>query len=400
MEKLEQFIIAISKRGNVPQMYGWFHLLFLGMSIALIALLCVFARNKNEKFVKRFALVVWIVMIIVELYKQLIWSYSIGGSEDKWDYVWGVFPFQLCSTPLFVLPFFIFSKKDCVKDACAAYLATFSLFGGLVTIIYPPQVFIDIIGVNIQTMVHHCLQVVLGIYLACYYRKKLGFKFYLKGVVVYLILFATALSLNFIVPQFIDESFNMFYISMYEPCILPFLADFIYPHVPWIVFLLIYFIGFAGIALLIMGVEMLATKKSRKVLVGGENQTAQVEEQKEEVKTKNVKVEEVSSEVKAPAKKSTSTKSSSKTTAKNKTSKSGSKTGSKSTASSASKSTKKPAGSTAKASTKSASGAKTTKKTNSTAKSSAKKSTGTKKSTSAKSSTKKTQSKTSTKSTK
>ena len=192
-------------------------------------------------------------MVLFEAYKQLVYPWNTA--TLTWRYPWYIFPFQLCSTPLYVLPVLIFSKNEKVKDACAAFLMTFSLFGGLVTILYPPQVFVSTIGVNIQTMVHHGLQIVIGVFLACYYRKKLNLKFYFKGVIVFLITFIIALALNFIVPQFINESFNMFYISIYEPCTLPLLGDFIYPNVPWAVFLLIYLVGFTIIGLIFYYIE-------------------------------------------------------------------------------------------------------------------------------------------------
>ena len=60
---------------------------------------------------------------------------------------------------------FIFNKEGCVKDSAMAFMMTFSLFGGLVVMAYPNDVFIETIGINLQTMIHHGLQVVLGIYL-------------------------------------------------------------------------------------------------------------------------------------------------------------------------------------------------------------------------------------------
>ena len=268
MEAIKKFAIAISKTSVEPQMFGHVHLICLGIMLTLIVLLCVFAKNWQEKNVKRVMLAVWIIMLLAEAYKQFIWPFNYGGSENK--FIWGAFPFQLCSTPLYVLPFYIFSKKENVKHACAAFLMTFSLFGGLVTMIYPPQVFIDIIGINVQTMVHHGLQVVIGVFLACYYRKNLNFKFFLKGIFVYLILFAVAMSLNFIVPQFTTQEFNMFYISMYYDCILPLLGDIVYPNVPWIVFLFIYLLGFALIAFIIFYLEKLFTLRARKASAGYE----------------------------------------------------------------------------------------------------------------------------------
>jgi hypothetical protein len=50
--------------------------------------------------------------------------------------------------------------------------------------------------------------------------------------------------LNAIVPTFTNDTFNMFFISWKYPCTLPVLSD-IYPKVPYIIFLLIYIVGFA-----------------------------------------------------------------------------------------------------------------------------------------------------------
>ena len=264
MEFLEKVLTTLSAKMVEPKTIGWFHLVFIGIILVSTILICIFGKNWKWKKVKWVIFGFWIIMVLFEAYKQLIFSYD--PSTGAWDYEWYAFPFQLCSTPLYILPIFIFSKSENVRESCAAFLMTFSLFGGLVTIVYPEQVLIETIGINIQTMVHHGLQVLIGVFLATYYRKKLNFKFFLKGVVVFAILFAVALALNFIVPEFINESFNMFYISLYEPCTLPLLAEFIYPNVPWPVFLVIYFVGFIIIGLIFFLIEWLCSIKSRKNL--------------------------------------------------------------------------------------------------------------------------------------
>lgn len=327
MEALKKFAIAISKTSVEPQMFGHVHLICLGIMLTLIVLLCVFAKNWQEKNVKRVMLAVWIIMLLAEAYKQFIWPFNYGGSENK--FIWGAFPFQLCSTPLYVLPFYIFSKKESVKHACAAFLMTFSLFGGLVTMIYPPQVFIDIIGVNVQTMVHHGLQVVIGVFLACYYRKNLNFKFFLKGIIVYLILFAVAMIMNFIVPLFTTQEFNMFYISMYYDCTLPLLGDIVYPNVPWIVFLFIYLLGFALIAFIIFYLEKLFTLRARKASAGYEITHVEEPQKTKEKKGGEEKANTSKTPVivaKASSAKSGSAKSTTKSSGSKTTKSSGSKT--------------------------------------------------------------------------
>ena len=121
--------------------------------------------------------------------------------------------------------------------------------------IYPGDVFIETIGINLQTMIHHGSQVVMGIFCLIHERKRLNFKYYTKGILVFLILLTIAVTSNIIVYNIfqklsIDETFNMFYVGPYFPSTLPILSS-IYPKVPYIVFLLLYTIGFVLISYII-----------------------------------------------------------------------------------------------------------------------------------------------------
>jgi hypothetical protein len=53
----------------------------------------------------------------------------------------------------------------------------------------------------------------------------------------------------------IDETFNMFFISPHFPCTLPVLSG-IYGKIPYPAFLLLYLVGFALIAAIILGAEI------------------------------------------------------------------------------------------------------------------------------------------------
>jgi len=134
-------------------------------------------------------------------------------------------------------------------------------------------VFVRTAGINIQTMIHHGLQVVLGIYFAVYNRKKLNIKYFLKSIPVFVGLLLIACILNeviyYSVVSKIGETFNMFYISRHFDCTLVILNQ-IYLVVPWFVFLLIYVIGFAiasiAVFYIIVGILKLVEKiKSKNV---------------------------------------------------------------------------------------------------------------------------------------
>lgn len=137
-------------------------------------------------------------MLVLEIYKQLIYSVSEVGGSAVWDYQWYAFPYQLCSTPLYLLPFVAFMKEGKTRDSIMSFLSTFAMFGGLAVFIYPNDVFISTIGINIQTMVHHGLQIVLGIYFMVYNRKKLNWMYFLRGVYVFGAMLGIAMLLNIV----------------------------------------------------------------------------------------------------------------------------------------------------------------------------------------------------------
>ena len=85
-------------------------------------------------------------------------------------------------------------------------------------------------------------------------------------MIVFVCMSAAAIALDLIIPRFVtDETFNMFYISPLFPSTLPVLSI-IYPMVPWIVFFLLYLIGFTLVAYLVYlaakGISKLTNKKA------------------------------------------------------------------------------------------------------------------------------------------
>ena len=257
MNSFEKFIYAISKTMEEPAMYSLFHIVSIVLMVALLALLIWKCRNCSEKTFRILFLVAWIVVVLFEVYKQIVFSFNYDEITGvvTWDYQWYAFPFQLCSTPLYVFPFVAFLPEGKVRDAFIAFIGTFSLFGGLSTMIFPATVFVETIGINIQTMVHHGIQVALGIFAMVREREKLNFKYFLKGVIVYVGVVAVAMILNATVRPNLNEGFNMLYINKVDECSLPLVGDVIKPNVPYIAFLAIYILGFVGIALAIFYIE-------------------------------------------------------------------------------------------------------------------------------------------------
>ncbi len=260
------------KIAEAPKDYGWFHLMFIGILILSTVLICVFFKNANDKTFRRIVLILWLIMVVFEIYKQLVYSFELRDGLPTWDYQWYAFPYQFCSTPMYLLPFVIFMKDCRVRDAIISYMMTFSFFGGFVCYVYPNGIFSTTLGINFQTMTHHGIQVLLGVFFAVYLRKRLSHRYFLKGLPVFAVTVALALILNECVYAGLTsigntENFNMFYISRHFNCPLAVLGD-IYPKVPYPAFVLIYILGFSLIAAIVyyadFGIVKLTDKLRKK----------------------------------------------------------------------------------------------------------------------------------------
>ena len=261
MNWFENILKALDGRMETPTAYGWFHIMSICIMLALIVVVCIFCRKTkmSEKAYRIITITVASVMILFEVYKQL--NFSFNSSTGTWDYQWYAFPFQFCSTPMYVLLLAGLVRPGKFREFLCSFLATFGLLAGLLVMVMPGDVFISTIGINIQTMVHHGMMVVIGIFMWVSGNAKLNVKTALKALAVFAVIVAIAIGLNEIVyasgvliPQ--HETFNMFFISRHFPSTLP-VFSMIYPKVPWVVFVLIYFVGFAIGALIITLIAML-----------------------------------------------------------------------------------------------------------------------------------------------
>ena len=206
--------------------YEWFHILCLVLSVAVGVWLCRRFPAPQDETVRR---VVWctaMLCLVLEVYKQVTYSFHVEGDVVRFRYAWYVFPFQFCSTPMYVgLLAGITRGRVC---ACLmSYLATYATLAGVLVMAYPVDVLTDVIGVNVQTMVCHGSMISIGIFLLCSGYVKTTFAEFKKAIPVFLTVFLLAVGMNEAayrlgVPEY--GEFNMFYISPYGQPTLPVLS--------------------------------------------------------------------------------------------------------------------------------------------------------------------------------
>lgn len=249
MSFFEKLLEIFHARMQRPEPWGWFHLLFWGLSIGGAVLLCVLHKKDKQERVRKVVLTVAITVILLEIYKQITFSFANG---TTFDYQWYAFPFQFCSTPMYVGLLAGIIKKGKVHNALCAYLATYAMFAGLITMVIPNDIYIDIIGINIQTSVCHGSMIMIAIYLLYTGYVKIEHKTILKAMSVFACTMGIAMILNEIAYRSgLKETFNMFYISPYcEPSLLVY-KD-VQAVVPFPFCTIIYFLGFSLAAYLVL----------------------------------------------------------------------------------------------------------------------------------------------------
>ena len=255
MEFLNPIMEALNGKMEIPSLFGWFHILWLALTIGAAIALSIWQRKQEKEHQRTVLLVTTMIVIVLEIYKQLIYSYHVD-----WSYQWYAFPLQFCSTPMYVGLLAALTRKGSkVHESACAYMASFSLFAGTAVMIYPGDVFIDVIGINIQTMVCHGSMIFLAVYLMATGYVKMSYKTVLKAVPIFAIFLLLAMGMNEWAYQsglLENHNFNMFYISPYVTGTLPVYSN-VQAVIPYPWSLVIYIVGFTVLAYVMQLLGML-----------------------------------------------------------------------------------------------------------------------------------------------
>lgn len=227
-----------------PTAFGWYHIMWLAfIGIAIFGLYKI-KDNHSETQLKAILAIYGVVVLLTEILKQLTWSinYDEVTKIVTWDYQWYSFPFQLCSTPIYVSLICFMLKKCKLRDNLLSYMAYITILGSIATIVMPDSCFTTDPLVNFHTSWLHFGSFIVSVYLLMSGEVKSDIKTFKNAIPVFFIFTGIAQFLNFYVHNsgvLNGETFNMFYISPYFVSELPVFCD-IQQSVPYIVFFLTY----------------------------------------------------------------------------------------------------------------------------------------------------------------
>lgn len=247
-----------------PEMYGAFHLSFFAASFVAAFVLCLLWKLGVIKDVKKVVLITAIIVLVFEIYKQI--NFSFGYTDGiTFDYQWYAFPFQFCSTPLFV-GLLCGLTRGRINQNLAAYLATYALFAGLGVMFYPATVFVPTLGISIQTMICHGSMITIAIFLFYTGYVKAERSTILKALPVFITMVGIAITLNeiaYLTGLTETHTFNMFFLSSHFESDLPVYSlvhNALYlwePPVGYIISVILYIIGFTAAAFIVLNIPIL-----------------------------------------------------------------------------------------------------------------------------------------------
>lgn len=252
-----------------PPSYGWFHILFCVLSVAVGVLLCLFLRD-GKKYAPRVVFITAVVVFVLEIYKMINFGFEYENGIS-YSFPWSSFPFQFCSTPMYVGLLVGLFRKGRIHDSLCAYLATFAVFAGLCVMVYPNDVFIETIGINVQTMICHGSMLTVGIYLFGSGYVKTEHKTVLKAIPVFCVMVAIAMGLNewaFRSGLLEEHFFNMFYFSPHADPHLPVYSNVqnalgVANPLSFIIYVAVFTLAAYLMLLIAMGIRALLTSKKK-----------------------------------------------------------------------------------------------------------------------------------------
>lgn len=209
MNLIKNIIDILNISMETPKSYGAFHILFVIIGLIVVATLAYFLRNTNEKQNKIVLLTCSSFLIICEIIKQL--DYYLILENPGYD--WWVFPFQLCSVPMYLCFIVAFVKQGVVKNAMYNFLAIFNMFSGAISFVEPSGLLHDNLFLTLHSCTWHMMLIFIGVYLMVTKRAGTSLKDFPQALIVFGIVVLIAQSLNFILK---DKGVNLFYISPFK----------------------------------------------------------------------------------------------------------------------------------------------------------------------------------------
>lgn len=219
MQVLQNILKFLSARARIPQYFGFFHILWIGIAITAAVVLCILWKKEVIKNVNKLIFVISVSLLILELYRQVVLSFHYY-PELSFSYNFNNFPWHFTTVPL-IVGVFVGATSGGVNSNFKSYLATFGLLAGLWGM-FSPYTFVSTIGLNIYSMLCYSAMIAIAVLILYSNQVKLEFRTYFKSLPVFAMLVSIAITFN----EFANlisttQNISMFSIDRHSPSSTP-----------------------------------------------------------------------------------------------------------------------------------------------------------------------------------
>lgn len=258
---MERFFKWTAWAMQTPKSYGLFHLLFFFIGLVVAVGGAYLLRKTNDKQNRIILLVIGLFLLVFEIYKQLFYYYIVYDHH----YPFWIFPFQLCSVPMYLCIICACIKSEKVNSWFYNFMFAFNLFGGAISFAEPSGLNHPYVMLTLHAYIWHLLLVFIGFYLFFSKRACTDWKGYLKALPIFLGCAIIAQILNVSLIKF--DSVNMFFISPYVQSSIVVFHDF-WKNLGWVanmfLFLLALILGAAIVYYFSFGCRILCQRIKQK----------------------------------------------------------------------------------------------------------------------------------------
>lgn len=212
---MQEFLELTSWEMEKPKPFGIFHMLILLIGISLCLLIAYQMRHVKKRCYLYGIFGISLLLIFLELYKQLFHFYILDGKH----YDWWIFPFQLCSLPMYIGILFPFLKEQW-RIPTETFLMDFNLLGAMMALVFPDDLMHSYVMLTVHPFLWHFLLLFMSLWIGFHKEGDTTMKGFSQTLPYFLLFTCIATFLNIVFHT--KGELNMFYISPYYESTQPF----------------------------------------------------------------------------------------------------------------------------------------------------------------------------------
>lgn len=209
IEAVSQWFHATAWTCPVAPAYGALHLAVMAIGFPTCFLLARRLRKLSDRGNRILLVGIGLLLMLTEVYKQLFYQFVIGDG----GYNWGIFPFHLCSIPMYLCVIAPLLKPGPVQQGMYGFMMLYNLLGGAIAFVEPSGLLHGYVTLTIHALLWHMLLVFIGLYLVFSGRagsEKLNYR---TASFTFLALCGIAFCINVIFRRVSNGAINMFFVG-------------------------------------------------------------------------------------------------------------------------------------------------------------------------------------------